>query len=490
MGDCICGLAVREGKMLFSRNIHSDLRCTLIECRQAGIRSFAAIPLRTGEGIIGVIGLASLTDRDFELQSAFLETLAHQISVAMANARLYEAAQRELSERKRAEESLRRSEKRFQNLLQNIPSVAVQGYGPDGTTQYWNQTSERLYGYRKEEAIGHNLLALIIPPEMREKVTREIQWMADTGKPIPPSELSLMRKDGSRVAVFSSHAVVKIPGRPPELFCFDIDLTEQKRMEREHEDLESQNRQLQKAESLSRMAGAIAHHFNNQLMVVMGNLEMALLDLTRDDIQFAKLSEAMKATHKAREVSSLMLTYLGQTTGKKAPTDICELCRQNLPLFRATLPETIHLETDLPIPGPTIHGITNQIWQVVTNLITNAGESCTGGGNILLRIKTVGAEEIPRSHRHPINWQPQSDRHACLEIADSGFGIDEKDIEKIFDPFFTSKFTGRGLGLAVVLGILRGHGGAIAVESEPGRGSIFRVFLPESAETSASAPPE
>lgn len=127
--------------------------------------------------------------------------------------------------------ALHASEQRFRNLLQEIPSVAVQGYEPDGTTRYWNQASERLYGYSAEEAIGKNLLELIIPPEMRPGVQDAIQQMFETRQPIPSGELSLMRKDGSRVDVYSSHAYVQVPGQAPELFCVDIDLTERKRME-------------------------------------------------------------------------------------------------------------------------------------------------------------------------------------------------------------------------------------------------------------------
>ena len=137
----------------------------------------------------------------------------------------------DITERKHAEEALRESEERFRSLLHDVQSVSVQGYGPDGATQYWNQASERLYGYRAQEAIGRNLLDLIIPPEMREDVKQAIRQMAETGQPIPASELSLMRKDGSRVDVFSSHAIVQIPGRTQELFCIDIDLTERKQVE-------------------------------------------------------------------------------------------------------------------------------------------------------------------------------------------------------------------------------------------------------------------
>ncbi|MBV5313542.1 MAG: PAS domain S-box protein [Prolixibacteraceae bacterium] len=139
----------------------------------------------------------------------------------------------DITERKQTEAELAESEARFRNLLQDVHSVSVQGYSPDGTTQYWNNASEKLYGYTGEEALGRNLLDLIIPPEMRDGVKSAIQQMAETGQPIPSSELSLMRKDGSRVSVFSSHTIVKSPGNPQELFCVDIDLTERKKAEEE-----------------------------------------------------------------------------------------------------------------------------------------------------------------------------------------------------------------------------------------------------------------
>ena len=145
------------------------------------------------------------------------------------------------SEHRQLEEELRESEARFRHLLQNAQSVSVQGYGPDGTTQYWNKASEKLYGYSAQEAIGHNLVDLIIPPEMRGDVEQAIRQMVETGEPIPGSELSLLRKDGSRVSVFSSHTIIQIPGRPPELFCIDTDLTERKEAEGFLQDIIAKN---------------------------------------------------------------------------------------------------------------------------------------------------------------------------------------------------------------------------------------------------------
>jgi signal transduction histidine kinase/CheY-like chemotaxis protein len=255
------------------------------------------------------------------------------------------------------------------------------------------------------------------------------------------------------------------------------------RIELEKAELEAQNRQLQKEESLGRMAGAIAHHFNNQLHVVMGNMEVAMNGLSQDSETLEILTEAMQAARKASEVSSLMLTYLGQTTGKRESLYLAEVCRQNLPMLCTVLPEGVTLKADMSSPGPAIRANENHIRQVLTNLVCNAREASDAGEMAInIIVKPVPAAEIPASSRFPIDWLPQDTAYACLEVSDTGCGIPDKDIKKIFDPFFSSKFTGRGLGLSVVLGIVRAYGGVVTVESEPGRGSIFRIFLPVTTE--------
>jgi PAS domain S-box-containing protein len=150
----------------------------------------------------------------------------------------------DITERKRAEIALRESEERFRTLLQNVPSVAVQGYSMDGTTLYWNAASERVYGYSQEEALGKNLLDLIIPPEMRSDVRDAIRDMAETGHPIPSAELSLMKKGGLPISVYSSHAIVRKSDGSSELFCIDVDMTERKRAEEALQESEKKYRFL------------------------------------------------------------------------------------------------------------------------------------------------------------------------------------------------------------------------------------------------------
>jgi signal transduction histidine kinase len=256
------------------------------------------------------------------------------------------------------------------------------------------------------------------------------------------------------------------------------DITARKQAEAEKERLEAMNRQLQKSESLGRMAGAIAHHFNNQLHAVMLGLEAAMTALPAQSTGISYLADAMTSARRAAEVSTQMLTYLGQSHGQRERQDLCVTCRHYLPLLRVVLPQGAALETTLPSPGPQVYANANQIQQVLTNLVTNAIEARSDGpGEVYLTVTTARAADVPATNRFPIDWQPRHPSYACIEVADAGSGIAAGDIEQLFDPFFSSKFTGRGLGLPVVLGIARAHGGVVHVESRPGR-TVFRVYLP------------
>jgi PAS domain S-box-containing protein len=388
------------------------------------------------------------------------------------------AIARDVTEKVLAKKALVKSEKRYRLLFErNLAGVYRTTL--DGRLLDCNEALAKIYGYRScEEALQHPVMDFHVSPEVRQEFIAALQINGT----IMGYESRGARKDGSLVWLSENASLVPDDsGKLTEIEGTLVDITDRRRAEEEKENLEAQNRQLQKAESLGRMAGAIAHHFNNQLAVVMGNLELAILEHPGEERPARYLAEAMQSARKASKMSGMMLTYLGQTQGKREPLDLSDAIRQSLPMLRDAMPKDVVLNTDMPSPGPTISADSNQVQQVITNLVTNAWEAIDDGrGAVNLTVKNIYMPDISAAHSFPIDWKPQENAYACLEVADTGCGIAGKDIEKIFDPFFSSKFTGRGLGLAVVLGIMRSHGGAISVESEPGRGSIFRIFFPVS----------
>ena len=388
-----------------------------------------------------------------------------------------------ITERKRTEESLRESEERLRNA-QRIGKLGSLDWNLATNELLLSEETLAIFGLKK----GKNIFAIeeiihLLHPEDKQRVEKSLND-AIANKAHHDLEHRIIRSDGEVIYVRAMAELFHdTDGKSLRLMGTIRNITDRKQAEAEKAELEAQNRQLQKAESLGRMAGAIAHHFNNQLYAVMGNLEMAMDDLPLGVNSNESLVSAMLAARKAAEVSRLMLTYLGQTPGKHVSIDLSEACRQSVTLLQAAVPKGTILNADFPSCGPIIHADSGQMHQILTNLVTNAWESISDNrGTIALTVKTVSHSDIPTSNRFSFDWQPQSLPYACLEVSDTGCGISNKDIEKLFDPFFTTKFTGRGLGLPVAMGIIKSHGGGVTVESEPERGSVFRVFFPVSTE--------
>jgi CheY-like chemotaxis protein len=232
------------------------------------------------------------------------------------------------------------------------------------------------------------------------------------------------------------------------------------------------------------MAGAVAHHFNNLLGAVIGHLELAVDNLSSASEAMPSIQESLDTAHRAAGISQLMLAYLGQTMKKKEPIDLAQAIRETLDINRVLVPPNIDLKTGLMDSGPAILGNTAHLKQIVTNLITNSVEAIgEAAGHITIAADVVDAKNISQSNLAPVDWKPEAGAYACLSVADSGPGLNAETREKIFDPFFTTKFTGRGMGLPVVIGLMRFHKGAVAVESSPGDGAVFRLYFPISEGT-------
>lgn len=258
-----------------------------------------------------------------------------------------------------------------------------------------------------------------------------------------------------------------------------------------HKRAEPQAHKIQKVESLQCMAGAVAHHYNNMLAAVIGNLELtfqsiaenvSLSAVSKVDL-LGNITEAMNAARRASEMADLMLAYLGQGTGSHKPFYLSDICRQAIQDLKVGFPEKSTFNIEFPSPGPAVNGNADQIKQVIRSVVTNAGEALDADhGVVSCRIFTVHGSDIPEEQCFPLEFKPEAIDYACVEVMDNGCGICEADVERIFDPFFSTKFIGRGLGLSVALGAVKANGGCVTVEGGTGFGSVFRVYLPLSEE--------
>jgi len=383
------------------------------------------------------------------------------------------------AERERTAMVLRESEERFRHVLGHVPTVAVQGYSPDGTVRYWNEASERLYGYTAAEALGRNLIDLIIPAPMRAEVREAVRTMVETGQAIPAGELDLLCKDGSTVSVFSSHAVVRTANATPELYCLDVDLTERKRAERARLELQQRVARTDKLESLGVLAGGVAHDFNNLLTAILGNLDLARLDLASTSPALGSIESAQAAARAAAELARQMLAFSGRSRMLLTRLDLAKFARDQLAEMHEEIPPTVEIVLQ---PGPqpaVIQADADQIRQTVHNLVLNAVEAVQDMPQPRVEVSvSVLACDAPMLEPSRAERKPEPGRFAAFDVADNGTGMSEETQRRMFEPFFTTRFAGRGLGLAVVMGVVRAHHGAIFVRSRPGHGTSVRVLFP------------
>ncbi|MHC1743126.1 MAG: PAS domain-containing protein [Syntrophobacteraceae bacterium] len=400
----------------------------------------------------------------------------------------------DIVERKRLEKILKNAKEQWEGTFDAI-SDWVCILDKDHKIVRSNGSVDRFCGYSVREVIGRRCYEVVHGINHPVADCPVVRALRNRQR----EEAEFQTGDGRWLHV--SVDPIEYGDHPGELFVYIVqDITSRKLIEAEKAKLEAQNRQLQKAESLGRMAGAVAHHFNNMLGAAIGNLDLALDDLPEGSEARQSIVESKRASLRASEISRLMLTYLGQTTGKREPLDLAQAVRETIQIVGASASKKVPFKIQLPPLGPVILGDSVHIRQILTNLVSNALEAMEDrDGEITVAATVAMATEIQGLRFFPLDWEPRANGYACLSIADTGGGMDEVTWERLFDPFFSTKFTGRGLGLAVVLGLVRAHEGAVNVESRPGQGSVFRVFFPlhaldveasEKEEPVAAAPSE
>ena len=381
---------------------------------------------------------------------------------------------RQIKERQRVEQELRHSEANFRVLTET--STAATFIHQGGTFLYANEAAFRFTGYSREEMHVLNFWEFIHPDF--QEVVKE-RGLARLREEAPPAryELSIIAKDGQKRWMDLSVGTIQFEGRPAVLGTF-FDITDRKKAEEAQRALEAQVQRTQKLESLGILAGGIAHDFNNLLMGILGNADLALLELPPGSPVRENLRGIENAARRAADLARQMLAYSGKGRFIVEPVDIGSVLAEIGHLIAASVSKKAVLNYNLAPNLPAIEADATQLRQVFMNLITNASEAL-GEKNGAITVST-GVMECDRDYLRGtyLDEELPEGLYIYCEVSDTGCGMDPKTRARIFDPFFTTKFTGRGLGLAAVLGIVRGHRGAIRVYSEPGRGTTFKILFP------------
>ncbi len=365
----------------------------------------------------------------------------------------------------------------FAETLIESAAVIIIGVDEKGSLRLFNNTAERLTGYTSEELVPVNWLEALFPGDdfrpARDALEKLIARQLDK-----PVQTLLISRDGSEMQIAWQVRHVLYHDEAIALL-FGVDLTEHARAEQERHELERKLLDMQKLESLGVLAGGIAHDFNNLLTAILGNAQLAKLQQTRNSPIHQYLVEIERTSLQAADLCKQMLAYSGQGRVEVRLLDLNRIIRDMSQLLRISVAKKVQLSFDLAHALPLIRGDASQIRQVLMNLIINASEAIGDKeGSIWVSTGVVhGAKHLFEGIT--ITGRPQERDYVFISIADTGCGMTEDTRARIFDPFYTTKFTGRGLGLAAVLGIVRGHDGTLELSTRVSEGTTFTLLLPK-----------
>ena len=350
----------------------------------------------------------------------------------------------------------------------------------DAIISSWNPGAERIYGYTAQEAVGQSMTMLLPPDRPNEEM--EILDQLRAGIRVEHFETVRARKDGKLIHVSLTVSPIRdTSGTVTGASHIARDISERRLFE-------EQMRQTQKLESLGILAGGVAHDFNNLLTGILGNASLALETTSRSSPNRAMLEEVVTAAERAAELTRQLLAYAGKGRFVTRLINLSELVREATSLVQTSIPKKVHLRLELAENLPLIEADIGQMQQIIMNLVINGAEAVGDSvGTVLVQtaLQTVDEQYAATLSGPGVGLKPG--QYVVLEVHDTGCGMDETTKSRIFDPFFTTKFTGRGLGLSAVLGIVRGHKGALKVYSTLGKGSTFKVLLPAADRDQASA---
>lgn len=364
---------------------------------------------------------------------------------------------------------------RYEQLFQYANDI-VYTHNLHGKLTSLNKSGERITGFTQTEALSIDFSDMIVPEQQssfRSWLRAGLDWKSSS-----IHEWDILAKDGRRVTLELDIRLLHKNGQPAEFEGIARDITERKREEASRLAVERKLLDIQKMESLGLMAGGIAHDFNNLLTAIMGNNSLAAMQIPKESTVHNYLNNIEKASLRAAELCKQMLAYSGRGRFQMDQIDLNQMMQEMRNVLQMSINARTTLEMDLPVKIPAVEADPAQMRQMMLNLVINAAEAIGEQSGVIL-IKT-GQMVVDKAIQMDAHLFPdlKPGNYVFMEVLDNGVGMDRETQARIFDPFFSTKFTGRGLGLAAVLGIVRGHNGAVRVKSEPGTGSTFTILIP------------
>ncbi len=435
--------------------VHNSLGYIDGELKKLGIQFWASIPLRSNDAQLGVLVVAG---EEFDMFSAkqaeLMEAFGSQISVALNNAKLFAL--------------LKQSEQLYFDLFENSPDMYL-SISRDHTITGCNTTGARMLGFSKEEIVGRKLESLFVPDQqvtLQEILIR----MFYEGKGVKDLEEQVMRKDSKPLYVnVNSSLVFDEKGLPVLARIVARDISDRKNME-------AAILHAQKIDSIGNLAGGIAHDFNNILAAILGSASIMRRHMPEKH-ELAKYVEIIEgAARRASSLTRQLLTFARKTENVILPVELHALIDETLLLFERSVSKEITVEKFYTSDDVSVSGDEGQIQQALLNVLLNARDAMPNGGKVTITTRNIMADAHTISQFSSV----KPGKFTSVMIADTGVGMDERMKSRVFEPWFTTKEFGTGLGLSVVYGVVQSHGGFINLESEVGRGTSFTMYLPGS----------